>query len=279
MDQQLDGLRGEVKGADNRKEGTSRGVERSDHHRRIAYLPAGSNGFSSKPLLVTWAESFIFAGSSALLLLVVNLLPQYWYVSFFALTPFLLRIIKARPSESLRLGFLFGLSFFTVSVIDSPSAYPFPPLLKLLCGAGLFALFGWSVGWARHRWGFNPAIVALLWVGLEIGLVRLGLVGGLLGEADLSQPFFGGLVTLFGFLAVSAIIVLLNSLLVLLILKTLSLKIPRGKIVQEDERRTDLFSTPWFVTQRVYLVPEGRAPPYIITGVSSRQGLRLQLDE
>jgi apolipoprotein N-acyltransferase len=262
MDEQLDSVRGEVKGGDNRRPRTDRGVKHSDHHRRIVVSAAGSGGSSSnKPSLVTWAESFIFAGISALLLLMVNLFPQYWCVSFFALTPFIYRIIKATPGESLRLGFLFGLSFFAVSIIDSPLGYPIPPLLKLLCGTGLFALFGWSVGWARHRWGFNPAIVALLWVGLEIGLVRLGLVGGLLGEADLSQPFFGGLVTLFGFLGVSAIIVLLNSLLVLLILKTLSLKIPRGKIIQQEERRTDLFSASWFFTQKVYLVPEGRAPP------------------
>jgi len=95
--------------------------------------------------------------------------------------------------------------------------------------------------------------------------VKLGFVGGILGEAEFSHPFFGGLVALFGFLTVSAIIVLLNSLLVLLLLKALAIKMPRGKTVQEDERRTDLFSAPWFVTQRVYLVPEGRAPPYIIT--------------
>lgn len=218
--------------------------------------------YNVKPPLVTWAESFIFAGSSALLLLIVNLFPDYWYVSFFALTPFLFRIIKATPGESLRLGLLFGLSFFTVSVIDSPVNSPLlPSILKLLCGTGLFALFGWTVGWAHHRWGFNPSIVALLWVGLEIGLVKLGLVRGLLGEAEFSHPFFASLVTLFGFLTVSAIIVLLNSLLVLLIVRTLEVTRPRGKTIQEDERIWDLFSTPGFFAQKVYLVPQSRAPP------------------
>ena len=288
---ELNRARRDVSGVDKKREGASTGTKHAGDHRRIAYSPAPSNGFSSKPLLVTWAESFVFAGSSVLLLLVVNLFPQYWYVSFFALTPFLYRIIKASPGESLRLGFLFGICFFGVSIIDSQLGYPFSSFLKLLAGTGLFALFGWIVGWARQRWGFNPAFVALLWVALEIGLVKLGIVGdsaslttlslskgGLLGEAELSHPFFGGLFALFGFLSVSAIVVLLNSLLVLLVLKTLALKIPRGKTVQEDERRTDLFSAPWFFTQRVYLVPEGRAPPYIITGVSSHQSLRLQLD-
>jgi len=222
--------------------------------------------YNAKPLLVSWAESFIFAGSSALLLLIANLFPEYWYVSFFALTPFLFRIIKATPSESLRLGFLFGFSFFAVSVIHFPVVSPYSSLLKLLSGTGLFALFGWTVGWARHRWGFNPSIVALLWVGLEIGLVKLGFVTGLLGEGEFSDPFFGGLVALFGFITVSAIVVLFNSLLVLLLLKTLEVTRPRGRTVQEDERIWDLFSIPGFITQKIYLVPEGRAPPYILAG-------------
>jgi hypothetical protein len=252
---------------------------------KILFPKHHNNGGQAKPPLVTWAESFIFAGSSALFLHLVNLFPEYWYVSFFALTPFLFRIIKATcgerlvlseaegsrtmPRESLRLGFLFGLSFFAVSVIDSQMNYPLPPLLKLLSGTGLFALFGWIVGWASHRWRFNPFIVALLWVGLEMGLVKLGFIKGLLGQGEFSHPFFGGLVALFGFLSVSAIIVLLNSLLVLVILKTLAIKRPRGKTVQEDERTWGLLSTPGFFPKKIYLVPEGRAPPYIITGVSS----------
>jgi len=217
------------------------------------------------PPLVTWAESFIFAGSSALLLLVANFFPEYWYVSFFALTPFLYRIIKASPVESLRLGLLFGLLFFAVSVIDSPESSPIlPSLLKLLSGTGLFALFGGMVGWARKHWGFNPAIVALFWVGLELGLVKLGFISGFFAEAEFSHPFFASLVTLFGFVTISAIIILLNSILVLTIEKILKIARPQGKRVQEDERTLDLLSAPGILVEKVYIVPEGRAPPCII---------------
>jgi apolipoprotein N-acyltransferase len=200
--------------------------------------------------------------------LIANLFPDYWYFSFFALTPFLYRIIKATPKESLRLGFLFGLSFFSVSLIDLRIGSPVSSILILLSGTILFALFGWTVGWARKRWGFYPSIVALLWVGLEIGLVKLGFtrslglgMGGLFGKAELSHPLLHGLAGLFGFITVSAIIVLLNSLLVLAIIKTLELKRPRGKTIQEEKRIWDLSSTPWLFAQKVYLVPEGRAPP------------------
>lgn len=237
-----------------------------------------------KPFLVTWAESFIFAGSSALLLLVASLFPDYWYFSFFALTPFLYKIIKATcgersrttPSESLRLGFLFGLSFFGASelesfrlLVESPEIFSFAYCLlpiKLISGIGLFGLFGWAVGWARQRWGFNPSLVALLWIALEIGLVKLGFIHGLFGKTEVSQPFFHSLVGLFGFLTVSAIIVLLNSLLVLAILKTLEMIGPRGRTMGRSscEATRHLFSTSNLFAQRVYLVPEGRAPPYTI---------------
>jgi len=218
----------------------------------------------SNSSIVTWAESFIFAGSSVLLLLIANLFPEYWYFSFFALTPFLYKIIKASPGESLRLGFLFGLSFFGVSLVNSQISSSLPPLLNLVFGTGLFTIFGWTVGWARKRWGFYPSVVALLWVGLEIGLVKLGFVDGLLGKAELSHPFFGGLVTIFGFLAVSAIIVLLNSLLALLIVKTLEVAGHRGRTTQKDKKIWDFSFAPGPFAQKVYLVPEGRAPPYRI---------------
>ena len=243
----------------------SRPIDYPARHRSIIVRRATSNSACIKPPLASWAESFIFAGSSALLLLLATLFPQYWYFSFFALTPFLYRIIKATPGESLRLGFLFGLSFFGVSVVNSLTTSPLPSVFKLISGTALFALFGWTVGWARERWGFYPSIVAVLWVGLEMGLVKLGFVGGLFGEAGFSHPFLHGLVGLFGFLAASAIIVLLNSLLILVIVKTLEIKRPRGKIVSEDTRILEFFFTSGLSAQKVYFVPEGRAPPIFST--------------
>ena len=209
----------------------------------------------------TWAESFVFAGASALLLLLTNLFPKLWYFSFFALTPLLYRLIKATPGESLRLGFLFGLSYFSVSTVDSLILSPVPAVIKLLCGTTLFSLFGWGLGSARKRWGFNPSLVALFWVGLEMGLLKLGFIGGLLGGQDFSHPFIGGLIALFGILAAAAIIALLNSLLVLIVVEILKTSSPRGRMAREAQRIWEFFLTPGVSTQKAYLVPEGRGPP------------------
>jgi hypothetical protein len=238
-------------------------VQNSGNHPCVIVRRRAADSACSKPLLATWAESFIFAGSSALLLLVASLFPDYWYFCLFALTPFLYRIIQASPGESLRLGFLFGLSFFGASAVDSLTSSPFGCILRLLSGTTLFALFGWSVGWARQRWGFNPSLVAMLWVGLETGLLKLGFAQGLLGEAEFSHPFWHSLVGLFGLLAASAIIVLLNSLLVLAIVETIRAARIKRKAPVEDERKWNFFFTRNLVAEKVYLVPEGRAPPIL----------------
>lgn len=222
-----------------------------------------SDRVCDKPLLAVWAESFIFAGSSAILLLIANLFSSCWYFSFFALAPFLYRIIKAAPIESLRLGSLLGLSFFGAFAVNSLTANPFASVVKLLSGTALFALFGWSVGLALHRFGFNLSIVAVLWVGLELGLPKLGFVSGILGKGGLSHSSLHGLVGLFGFLAASAIIVLLNSLLVLAIVRTLEVRRTDRGAAAESRSGGGLFFDRNLCFENIYLVPEGRGPPFV----------------
>lgn len=231
------------------------------HGPRKAALTVVSGRPSDEPVLTAWAISFIFGGSSALLLLVANLFPAYWYFSFFALTPFLYRVIKATPGESLRLGLLFGLSFFGASATGWLGISPLLAGTRLLCGTALFALFGWTVGWARQRWGFNPSMIAVLWVGLELSVAKLGLVGGLLGETTFSHPTLHGLACLFGLLAASAITVLLNSLLAFALTKVIKATGTGVKSAIEDVRTWDLLFAVNFSTEKTYLVPEGRAPP------------------
>ena len=228
---------------------------------KSAHATAVSARPCTEAMLTAWAQSFLFAGSSALLLSVANRFPDYWYFSFFALTPFLYRTIKATPVESLRLGLLFGVSFFGASATGSAGISPFITIIRLLAGTALFAFFGWTVGWARQRWGFNPSLVAVFWVGLEMGVANLGLGGGLFGETAFSQPFLHGLVGLLGLLAASAVIVLLNSLLVLALTEAVKTARIRVRTANQSARTWDLLFPFNFSTQRAYLVPEGRAPP------------------
>ena len=208
-----------------------------------------------------WVESFIFAGATACLLLIARLFPDYWYLSLVALLPFLARVYRASAMEALRLGFLLGFTFFLVSGLNTLLLTPFLSIAKILAGAALFAAFGGAVGWTRQRWGFNPTIVALLWVAFELGLTRLGLISSMLGEAEFSGPFFHGLAALFGFLIISFIVVLCNSLIVAVIDKAISLAKTRRFVRTVGGRTWALYSPNGFFAQKFYLVPEGRGPP------------------
>lgn len=215
----------------------------------------------AKPSKEAWCESFLFAGISALLLLLASFFSEYSFLSLIALTPFLYRISKADLSESIRLGFLLGLAFLSVTFANTLVTDTLPATLKLLYGTALFTLFSWTLWRARTAFGFNPIITALIWVGFELAAVKLGLVRGLLGSAEFSNQHLSGLVLLFGFIIVSFVIVLLNSLLLIAVEKAVSLAEARGTASCESGRIWDLYFSPGLFVQKFYLVPDVRGPP------------------
>lgn len=227
---------------------------------------AQSREVSGRPeIRPAFAENFLFPGSSALLLLVANLFPHYWYISFFALIPFLYRIIKLGALGSLQLGLVFGFSFFAIYKLSDFFAAPLLTGLTAALGAVLFALFGWAAARAKEKFGFNPLFIALLWVGLELCLLKLGVFSVGAGSPRpflIETPaYFHGLSVLFGFLAVSFVIVLVNSLLVFAIEKTVSLAKARGPGVWVNESVWDLAPIPGLFAQKVYFTPQTRGPP------------------
>lgn len=207
------------------------------------------------------AGNFLFAGSSALLLLIGNLFPNYWYLSFFALIPFLYRIIRLNALGVLQLGLFFGFTFFSIYKLPDLFAAPLRTILAVCLGTVLFALFAWVVACAKEKFGFNPLFVALLWVLFELGLIKFLAEENSYFHPSTSLGVFDGLSVLFGFLAVSFVIVLVNSLLVFAIEKTVSLAKARGQGVWENESVWDLTSIPGLFAQKVYLIPSVRSPP------------------
>jgi hypothetical protein len=212
--------------------------------------------------LTAWTDSFLYAGSSALLLLIANVFHGHWALSLAAMTPFLIRISRADGEEGARLGFLMGFSYLSVMslTVPSPTASWW---LGLVTGAVLFTLCGWAMGCARAVFGFRPTVIALLWAAFELGYRQIGHSAGLLGQPALSDPYLHGLVTLFGFVVVSTLIVLINSLLVAAYRAVASIVLRKGKIRTGSLRRC--WFIPALVIKRVdvFLIPESRGPPQI----------------
>lgn len=235
----------------------SRGVSVSAMARAQVH-PADRPGSADGP---AWAEDFLFAGSSALLLLLACLWPDLWFISFLALVPFLHRVIRANPAQALRLGLLLGFSYFTINLATPLYTHTTATVVRLMTAIALCGAFGWAVAAVRRRCGFNPLVTALLWVVFELILIRAGFAHGLLAEMDVSTGLLFRLGILFGFLAVSFIIVLFNAILVLAIEKAVELARARGTVYPESERTWDPFLTPGLVAQKLYLASANRAPP------------------
>ncbi len=207
------------------------------------------------------AEDFIYTGTSALFLLVANLFPGYWYFSFIALFPFLWRINKVSTREAFRLGLLLGLTFFTFWSLDALLITPASAILKIIGGTLLFALWGWTVGFTKEVFGFNPIIVSALWVFFELGLIKLGYTSGLLTHSTPSTPFFLRLVTLFGFGIISFIVVLLNSLLVKIIEHAVKIFKATGIEFTTKEIFLNFVESHKLFSQKFFLIPQLRGPP------------------
>jgi hypothetical protein len=210
---------------------------------------------------VAWAEDFLFAGTSALLLLVGALWPTWWYLAFLAFVPFLHRVVNSTPMQAIRLGFLFGVSYLAVSLMGPLYGSPGDILLRLILGTSALAGFGWSVATARRRWGFNPLTTALLWVGFELILIKSGFAHGFFAGMEIGSGFLAKAAVLFGFLAISFIIVLVNAILVLAIETAIAAAQARGAVYPKSERSWDPFLIPGLAKQPAYFVPQGRAPP------------------
>ncbi len=210
------------------------------------------------------ASCFLYAGASALFLLLAHV-SNCWYLSFVALIPFLYKSNRSSEAAGMRLGFFLGISFLTVAGIDTLVVTPWMALLRISLGTALFSLFGWTLARVRRRWGFQPILVALLWVALEAGLMHAGIGDGLFSETELSLsvPMWHSIATLFGCLIVALIIVLINSLLLAALETAVAIVRARGHIATEGKSNWDLILSPGLVTQSLRLAAEGRGPPTI----------------
>jgi apolipoprotein N-acyltransferase len=215
----------------------------------------------NRRLVESWAESFPFSGSSALLLIVANFFSEYGYFSLFALVPFLYGISRASPSEGLRLGLLFGISFFTVSLLPQLVSSPLLLIVIIIFGSLLFSLFGWLTGWTSKRWGFNPIIVALLWVVVELVMIKMDFVTGMFQEAERTHPVFHGMAALFGFLFVSFVIVLLNSILIWAVVSAALVVSTSCMNIETRKQEYQHIYNASYQLQEVFSIPQERAPP------------------
>ncbi|MCK5601405.1 hypothetical protein KAR91_06045 [Candidatus Pacearchaeota archaeon] len=166
----------------------------------------------SRRILIRFSKIYLSAGSSALLISVAHLHPEYRFISLFALVPFLWRVTRSSFLESAVLGIVLATSYCFATVGTALWGAPNVFLLQLLSLNVLFALYGIAVNRIKKHIGFNAILIAILWLPIEYGLRQSTHLEGFFSFPKESSTLFLRLSLLFGVLAVSFVAVLINSL-------------------------------------------------------------------
>ena len=159
---------------------------------------------------------FLPAGTSALLLSIAHIQPMMWFISLFALVPYLWKLKRTDLPGSIILGTTFAICFslvvFIEGLITSPAAFGLKVLILIL----IFSVFGIAVNRTKKHICCYPVFIAALWIPLEYFLIRYAGIGAIL---DFSASGSGWLIrfgSLFGLLTISFFIMLINSVILLL---------------------------------------------------------------
>ncbi len=206
-------------------------------------------------------ESFLCAGSSALLISAAQLYPEVWFLSIVALVPFLWRVIRASRAESLLLGVILATCYALVARANELWIAPGPFLLKLLALNLVFCIYALAVNRLRKTIGFHVIFVAALWLPLEYLLDSVVGIGSIFSLAAGDSSFVIRIGSLFGMLMISFVVVIVNSL-ILILLKELARALLTGRaLVFTTPRRTYPPFKHITFQRRSYYFPDRRAPP------------------
>ncbi len=214
-----------------------------------------------RDFIIRLLESFLCAGSSALLISVAHLYPELWFVSLFALIPFLWRAIRVSLFESIILGGLLAASYCFVSFRLESWATPGAFLFTLVGLIALFALYGTVVNRIKKYIGFNVIFIAVLWLPLEYALSNYTGLESLFASSPDKTGLPIRIGSLFGMLMISFVIVLVNSLILIILRQVAQVLFSHGTLSIPDDKRPYPRFKEIILERRWYYFPDVRAPP------------------
>ncbi len=205
--------------------------------------------------------SFLCAAGSAILLSFAHVFGELWFISLFALVPFLWRLCHVNLRGAVSLGMMLATFFVCATSVSDLIFAPKVFLLKLLSLNIAFALFALVVHRARKHLGFDPLFIALLWFPMEYVLIHYAHLGAIFSISNSGSSLMIGFCSLFGILLGSLVIVLGNSLL-LLILRYVGQWIFSHNefLIESDNKSYSLFDEV-ILERRRYYFPDVRDPP------------------
>lgn len=207
--------------------------------------------------------SFLAGGGSALLLSIAHLDRRLWFLSLFALVPYLWRLKRTCIRCSIALGAIFAFFFSFVVFINDLTVSPMGFCFKLSVLISIFSIFGVAVNGIKKYIGFYPIFIAALWMPLEYFLIRYIGNGGILDFSDVDSSIIIRFGSLFGLLMVSFFVMLVNSL-ILFMIENAALDYGFDRtIVNSKSRLRGYYRANLEIRRRRYFSIDSRAPPIL----------------
>jgi len=222
-----------------------------------------------KEKTLQFLEDFLYAGSSALILSLIHTHPEYWFISFFALIPFLWRLTRTNLGRSVVLGIILSSCYAFVAFIDEVSVSPWTFLVKLFLLGLVFSVFGIAANRIKRYGGFNAVIfIAFFWLPLEYALSHYVHLGGIFTFSEIDSALLIRFSSLFGMLVVSFVVVLVNSLILIVLKRVVQGLRSRATFPAKEDKKPYASFKEIILQRRWYYFPDLRAPP-IKVGSSS----------
>ncbi|HWR83530.1 MAG TPA: hypothetical protein VN285_09520 [Candidatus Deferrimicrobium sp.] len=203
----------------------------------------------------------IAAGSSAALLSLSHLWPELWFVTLFALVPFLWRLCNVNLRGAILLGMMLATGFVCATSVTDAALSPMSFLVRLLAFNVVFIVFGIGVNRTKKYIGLDPLIIASLWCPLEYALIRYTGLGTPFSLSEGVPGFVAGFCSLFGLLIGSLVIFLGNSLILLLAERLKTWTHTLREFLAASERKVYTVSHQIISERNWSPLCHGRAPP------------------
>jgi apolipoprotein N-acyltransferase len=211
--------------------------------------------------VIRFLESFLCAGTSALLIVAAHLYPALWWLSLVALAPFLWRAVKVRLSESIILGGLLASAYCFVAFPIGSWATAGAPVFKLLELVILLALYSFAVNRIGKRIGFNAIFISALWLPLEYALSCYAGFGSIFTFSITDSSLGYRIASLFGLLMLSFMVVLVNSLVLMILKHAVQVLLSKSPLIIKADKKTYPPFREILLPTRWFSFPDMRAPP------------------
>ncbi len=160
-------------------------------------------------------EIFIYAGSSAILLAFAHIHHSLWFLSLFALVPFLRHLCRVTPKESIGMGVILATTYFVTTNLNGLYSAPLMFMFKLSLLNIAFAFFSYSINRVKNSLGLDPILITILWFPFGFFLHQYVGINDSVLLAQAGSSITTGFSSLLGVLLCSAIMILGNSLMLL----------------------------------------------------------------